>query len=603
MDAPLGYYNPNLRKQGEKSRKLAAERSAEATANRDPRTYGFVSGLLGDEYGSSPISVLDPKRAKSQTAQDVGMAVGTALNVLPALQAIKAPQTVAKGALKAINDAHLYGEGFLAPFTPQVKNVLPPSPKFNKVGTFHQYDIVQPEGDFQVLHGAPKDWKSKEFKAPRRTVQNGFMGEMIGVHGTTDPELAEMFASGWHLDPDSYTPGKFKPGSNIRGYNPKGKLLDISPVSDGMDLEDLDEAIMRLAGKDPADFKYPAKPPTAKQKKEMIFAAQQKAEEMGIDGIRYKNTGDEVPRGSTEKSFVLFPHAESGFGKDFKGGYPDPAPVSKKAKQLQASPYTQEVLPAAEREKNLKNFLEPSVEKEPWYHGTGDDIHAFDLERATEKPKQAKAIFVAQKPPFAESFANDAPAFMAQNADRYLTPEQKQKALENAKQYFTDTYGKEMPEHAEAMIKSLESGNPTGEAQDELFKGYKDFLPSSSNMMKLHVQVKNPFDAAVPEHVEKLRSVNPDLPLDKLHQIETLETPEVQKAIQDANFDAFYTNEGGSRNLGIYDPAKLKSVHGNRGTYDTDYPELTKKDGGSVSRYRRPVKLSRYSKQHRASQR
>lgn len=123
--ASVGYYNPNLRKQGEKSRRLAAERAARRTAEQDPRTYGFVSGLIGEAYDDNPISVLDPRRAKAQKAKDVGMAVGTAAEIVPGLSYLRKPaKAVGKSALKAVNDAHLYGEGFLGPFTPQVQNII-----------------------------------------------------------------------------------------------------------------------------------------------------------------------------------------------------------------------------------------------------------------------------------------------------------------------------------------------------------------------------------------------------------------------------------------------------------------------------------------------
>jgi hypothetical protein len=131
-----GYRNPNLQRQGEKSRALAAERSDEKTASANPLTYGFMSGLMGNDYGSSPLSVLDPKRAKSQTAQDIGMAIGTTLEALPAIAALRKPiakagKALGKSALEAVNDANLYGEGPLSYFTPQVKAITPNAPKPN----------------------------------------------------------------------------------------------------------------------------------------------------------------------------------------------------------------------------------------------------------------------------------------------------------------------------------------------------------------------------------------------------------------------------------------------------------------------------------------
>ena len=74
-----------------------------------------------------------------------------------------------------------------------------------------------------------------------------------------------------------------------------------------------------------------------------------------------------------------------------------------------------------------------------------------------------------------------------------------------------------------------------------------------------------------------------------------LEIPEVQKAIKDMGHDSFYVNEGTdnlAKNLGIFDPRKIKSAIGNRGTYDTTDPDITKAKGGIVSMLRkhgRPV--------------
>jgi hypothetical protein len=296
-------------------------------------------------------------------------------------------------------------------------------------------------------------------------------------------------------------------------------------------------------------------------------------------------------------------HAKDYFGKDWekeKATYMTGLgeQISSGSGYVQkATPYTQETLSAAEREANLKNFLDPSVEKGYWYHGTAEDVPYFDPSRSLEKPGQAEAVFVSNTPKLPEKFAKDSIDYMKQSPDKYLTAEQKQRALEDAKKYFKDTYSSDelTAGHSDQMIKSLESGNPKGEALDELHNAYKNYLPSGPNIMKLHVQVRNPFDPKVPEHVEKLRQLNPDLPFDEIGRTSVMETPEVQKAIKDAQFDAFYTSEDGARNLGVFDPNRVKSATGNVGTYDTSNRYINKKAGGSV-------KLPRYSKQHRARQ-
>jgi hypothetical protein len=126
--------------------------------------------------------------------------------------------------------------------------------------------------------------------------------------------------------------------------------------------------------------------------------------------------------------------------------------------------------------------------------------------------------------------------------------------------------------------------------------------------MKVQTAVENPWDYANPEHLDAVamelnkRTDSYGQPLGnkmkpwlKTGQWPEVEKPEVQDAIRALGYDAFYTREGSVKNLGVYDPAKIKSAYGNEGTYDISNPDITKKDGGSV-------KLSRYSKQHIAMQ-
>jgi hypothetical protein len=129
--------------------------------------------------------------------------------------------------------------------------------------------------------------------------------------------------------------------------------------------------------------------------------------------------------------------------------------------------------------------------------------------------------------------------------------------------------------------------------------------PTGANVMPVHVQVKNPFDYDNPKHVNKLikhmkahpniEKILSDYDHEDLNSFKKaipwgsyfeLEIPEVQQAIKKMGHDAFYVNEGASdmaKNLGVYDPRKIKSAIGNRGTYDTTNPDITKKRGGRVT--------------------
>jgi hypothetical protein len=269
------------------------------------------------------------------------------------------------------------------------------------------------------------------------------------------------------------------------------------------------------------------------------------------------------------------------------------------------------VLPAAEREANLQAMQAKSAAPGDWFHGTSRDITQF-------KPKQAGATFLTRDPKFAEGFAEYSNDWMAKNAKDILTPEQlaaaKPKAIAEVKEAYLDT----MPEHQEILINAIKNYDPmypdasskyfSGEALDFLHKAYKEQLPSGPNILKVHAAVENPWDYANPEHLDAVAAElnkrtdsygqplgNKMKPWLKTGQWPEVERPEVQDAIRALGHDAFYTKEGSVKNLGVYDPAKIKSAYGNEGTYDLTNPEINKKAGGSV-------KLPRYSKQHRARQ-
>lgn len=116
------------------------------------------------------------------------------------------------------------------------------------------------------------------------------------------------------------------------------------------------------------------------------------------------------------------------------------------------------------------------------------------------------------------------------------------------------------------------------------------------NVMPVHVQVSNPFDFENEQHVANLREkAHKRFPgnmtvqnaldsLDSMNNWSELEHPDIQKLIKSSGHDAYYVNEDGTKNLGVYDPRRIKSAIGNRGTYDTNEPDITKAKGGAVSR-------------------
>jgi hypothetical protein len=170
---------------------------------------------------------------------------------------------------------------------------------------------------------------------------------------------------------------------------------------------------------------------------------------------------------------------------------------------------------AAKENPNLLNWLGNGAINQPMYHGTwAENIEAF-------RPGRANAIFLSPDPKFASGFSVKAP-----------------------------------------------SGSP--------------------NVLPVYTNVKQPFDYESAAHVKKLvesynqlhgepiisakKSLKGSSGLPVLEQIKTgnwsiIENNKIQEAIKNAGFDAFYVKENGVKNLGVYDPASIKSVF-NRGTFD-----------------------------------
>ena len=297
-----------------------------------------------------------------------------------------------------------------------------------------------------------------------------------------------------------------------------------------------------------------------------------------------------------------------GFGPNNVGGFAGSMRAVKGSGTPKPSPYTQEVLPAAERAANLEKMQAKSAAPGDWYHGTSRDIKQF-------KPKQAGATFITRDPKFAEGFAEYSQDWMAKNARELLTPEQLQAAKAKAIEAVKETYLDTMPDHQKMLIAAIKKHDPfyenpsskyfDGEALDFLNTAYKDQLPSAPNILKVHTSVENPWDYANPEHLDAVAAeLNKQTdswgqplgtkmkPWLKSGSWPEVEKPVVQDAIRALGHDSFYTQEGSVKNLGVYDPANIKSAYGNEGTYDTTNPEINKKDGGTVK------KISRYSKQH-----
>jgi hypothetical protein len=182
------------------------------------------------------------------------------------------------------------------------------------------------------------------------------------------------------------------------------------------------------------------------------------------------------------------------------------------------------VSPKHEHDANLAEFLKDSAIKDRLYHGTDKSFSQF-------KPKHGM-IFLAHKPDFANDYTTSNPDIVQK---RKLSP----------------------------------------------------------NVMPVHVNVKNPWDYENKSHVDALHNklaehphIGPNFAPSKSRlssgDWSMLEDPAVQQSLKKMGHDAFYLNEGGYRNVGVFDPRRVKSAIGNRGTYDVNDPDITKAQGGSI---------------------
>lgn len=78
--------NPNIARQGVRARELAQQRDINTLP--DPRTYGFVSGLLGTPPDQLGMSVLNPNAQAAKDAAYYGYQTSNALQIAPAIAGV-----------------------------------------------------------------------------------------------------------------------------------------------------------------------------------------------------------------------------------------------------------------------------------------------------------------------------------------------------------------------------------------------------------------------------------------------------------------------------------------------------------------------------------
>lgn len=214
------------------------------------------------------------------------------------------------------------------------------------------------------------------------------------------------------------------------------------------------------------------------------------------------------------------------------------------------------------------------------YHGTAQNIHQF-------RAKQAGAIFTTSNPAFADDYTEMSKEWMVDHHEEILTPEQIATAKDQAEIAIREEFAGD-PEKADILAHEMRVGDRlTNIKARSLFnKAIADQMPSGPNILPVYVSAQNPFDYENPAHIAALvEELNKET--DQWGRPrgsngggfyangnwQEIEKSFVQKAIKALGFDGFYVNEGGHKNLAVYNPSQIKSVF-NDGSFDPNNPNI-----------------------------
>ena len=251
--------------------------------------------------------------------------------------------------------------------------------------------------------------------------------------------------------------------------------------------------------------------------------------------------------------FVIPESAIKGNVDMARGGFMRKADGGKIAKGVAGALTKAKQLASAKREANLQKFIEPSKAKERLYHGTGQgDISAFNLPPRKKVPPgymwgqkgdetYNRGVFLSPDPEMANHFAKRGTKLAEDDAGQY--------AVYPVRAQIERPFDYENPEHREMLAQFFQK------QYDEWHKGN----PEAKRMPDVSM-----------EHLLDNPGIN----------FQAIESPEMLHAIEKLGFDSFYTSEGKAKNIGVFDPRKIKSDIGNRGTYDITDPDINKAKGG-----------------------
>jgi len=255
-------------------------------------------------------------------------------------------------------------------------------------------------------------------------------------------------------------------------------------------------------------------------------------------------------------------------GQDVRGGAEADQEQKVDRKLSLAAPNTKEFKQWFGDSKVVNSDGSPKV----YYHGTARDITEF-------RPKQANAIFLTDSPGFAGQFSQLSENTM-HRMDFEALPEKEQRAM--VKKAIKIARDDRMITADRA--KQLSEINKRENLPSDWYinSGLSDIMEhmmgteSGQNILPVFVKASNPFDYTKSKDLDKVLSVATEQETQKLlssagfnpdrfrSNIQfgswvTIESPEFQTLVKRAGFDAFYVQEGGHKNLAVYNPNQIKS--------------------------------------------
>jgi ribosomal protein S18 acetylase RimI-like enzyme len=147
--------NPNIARQGIRARELAQQRDVNTLP--DPKTFGFVSGLLGTAPDQLGMSVLNPNAQVAKDAAYYGYQTGNALQIAPVVAGI------ARG---------------VAPYLPSLRKVAATVEDFNKATAFRKaqeantFSLDKPGVSFQYGFGRRMGYPQERGTEPSKLFSN-----------------------------------------------------------------------------------------------------------------------------------------------------------------------------------------------------------------------------------------------------------------------------------------------------------------------------------------------------------------------------------------------------------------------------------------------